>query len=92
MLLFLLGSGLFCYVLYLILMTVIDQSGIVKELQEIKILLKKLNGEIEENSKEIGIEENILSTGECPACGEPLAKASRVCPGCGLVLNQEEEE
>lgn len=83
MLLFLLGVGLFCYVLYLILMTVIDQSGIVKELQEIKILLKKLNGKIEKN---------ILGTGECPGCGEPLAKASRVCPGCGLVLNQEEEE
>lgn len=91
MLFILIGIVIFCYALYLILMTVIDHSGVIEELQEIKMLLKKISDEMCINSEEEVVKENILSIGKCPACGEDLTERSEMCQSCGLRLNQEEE-
>lgn len=92
MLFILIGIVIFCYALYLILMTVIDHSGVIEELQEIKTLLKKISDEIGINSEEELVKEDILSIGKCPACGAHLIEKSEVCQDCGLVLNHKEEE
>ena len=54
MLLVLIGVIIGFYVLYLILMTVLEHSGIIEELQEIKALLKEIRDEmyVEKTNKE----------------------------------------
>lgn len=91
MLLILIGGIIGFYVLYLILMTVVEHSGIVEELQEIKVLLKEIRDEICTEHVNEEIKEEVLSVGQCPACGITLAETNEACPSCGLSLNNEEE-
>lgn len=88
MLLILIGVIIGFYVLYLILMTVVEHSGIVEELQEIKVLLKEIRDStciVKDNEEEM-----LLSIDKCPACGTPLIETNEVCPSCGLSLNNQE--
>ncbi|MBU3810701.1 MAG: hypothetical protein H9893_03505 [Candidatus Niameybacter stercoravium] len=93
MLLILIGVIIGFYVLYLILMTVVEHSGIVEELQEIKVLLKEIRDStcIVKDNEEEKKEEMLLGIDKCPACGTPLTETNEACPSCRLSLNNQEE-
>lgn len=78
------------YVLYLVILKGIEDSGVVQELKAIKNLLKKIRDkelQMVDTIEEIQVDEDIEEETSCPACGWPITHEDKICPSCELNLD-----
>jgi len=88
MIIWLIGSFIFFFVLYLIIQSAIDNSTMAKNIQSISDTLEQLASRTAPQQNQIpnDVESDPEGDEECPACGAKVWPDSSACPGCGLKL------